>query len=68
MYRKMGMKGCIAQNASHYIALAVELGSNPARRAAVSELLVGQHRAVYDDSTAIPQWSQLLRRVARNTP
>ena len=67
MYRKMGVDEFIAHNETHYISLAVELGTNATRRALASELLVSQHHAVYDDSTAVPQWTEFMRRAARSS-
>ncbi len=59
-YRKMGLDDCIAADAEAYVELAVELGTNPARRAEFSTRIREASPALFEDTGAIREHERLF--------
>ncbi len=63
LYRKMGIKGCVAHSADEYIRLAVALGTDADYRQAVSKEITGASGEIFEDNEAVREHEALFERL-----
>lgn len=60
LYRKMGVEGCIAENSTDYIDIALRLANNPQFRQQISANILANNHLLYEDDTAISTFSDFF--------
>jgi predicted O-linked N-acetylglucosamine transferase (SPINDLY family) len=69
LYNKMGVTDCVAADAAHYVDLAVGLGTDPGRRAAVAAAIRAASPVLFEDAAAVRELEGFFRAaVARARP
>ncbi len=63
LYRKMGIKGCVANTADEYIRLAVALGTDAEYRQAVAKEIAGASGEIFEDIEAVREHEALFERL-----
>lgn len=64
-YRQMGLMDCVAESPEDYVRLAVELGTNAKRRAAVAEQILARGGVLFEDREAVTEMEQFLAWAGR---
>lgn len=60
MYRQMDLLDCVADGPEDYVRLAVALGADPARRAAIREQILQRNAALYGNLDAVREFADFL--------
>jgi predicted O-linked N-acetylglucosamine transferase (SPINDLY family) len=58
----MQVLDCVASSPAQYVELAVQLGTNPARRDAISAKILGANGALYDNQHAACQLVRFFKQ------
>jgi predicted O-linked N-acetylglucosamine transferase (SPINDLY family) len=67
MYLKMGIRDCIADDAQHYIDIAVRLGTDPGARAELRHRLLEQHHVLYENPRVVREFERFFTTAVRET-
>lgn len=65
LYRRMGLLDCIAENEEDYVRRAVEIATNPARRASLKAEILAGNSVLFGQQEGIRQASEFLLRAWR---
>ncbi len=62
-YRKMGIAGFVANDATEYVRMAVDLGTDAERRRAAEREILAASGELFEDLGAVPEYEQIFDRL-----
>lgn len=65
LYRKMNMMDCVVNSVEEYIRLSVELGTQPEKRAEMSDKIKATNGHLFRDRSAITEYEQFFKEAVQ---